>query len=154
MKKRIGINIILAFIICGLVNLVRLYVIIAILHNTRFFRGSYSDFLKDRFFSIFLITPLFFLIFVLLPYNWIILRYFEYKKKWLSLVQKPILLFLIILVGVLLVGTFENIWPPHWSGYLRYFIWFTLYSLLFAIPIHYLIDIPEQRKVEKRDKTH
>lgn len=153
MKRRIVINVVLAFVICSLANLIRPYIQIVILHDSRFYMGSYYDFIEGKLFSIFLIFPLIFLVFVLLPYNAIILLYVKYKKKWLPLIQKIILLFLIFIVELVILGTFfVNIWYPSWSVILGYLTRFISYSLLFAISIHYLVDVPERKKAEGLDK--
>ncbi|KQC01813.1 hypothetical protein AQF98_05460 [Pedobacter sp. Hv1] len=135
MKKRIIVNLVLAFILVPLIKLIWDYIRIEINKDYSAFSGSFLEYEKMIASSVFLVVPIFFIIFTLLPYNIIVLY-----KKVTSFFMKVLLFELILIIDFCLLGTFMNIWSyPYWKNiyYLAYFI---PYSFLFAGLIHWLVD--------------
>jgi len=137
MRKRIIVNILLAFIVIPIIKLVTDYINIEIKNDHTAFSGSFLEYETLIASTVFVITPLFFLIFVLLPYNIIILRTHIEKLNYL---KKVGIFLLVAIIITCLLGTFMNVWLyPYWKNiyYLAYFIPF---SFLFAGLIHFLVD--------------
>ncbi|MGM9476100.1 hypothetical protein ACS5PU_06710 [Pedobacter sp. GSP4] len=133
MKRRIISNIVLAFIIVPIIKLIFDY--IKIKDGSSFFLGSFIEYEKLMALTTFLILPLGFAIFILLPYNLIITR-----RKKSNLISKIILFELIIIICICIIGTFHNIWmSPYWKN-IYYLIGSSIYSCLFATAIHFFVD--------------
>lgn len=135
MKNRIIVNLVLAFVLLPAIKLIWEYIRIEINKDYSAFSGSFLEYEKMIASSVFLVAPIFFLIFTLLPYNTILLY-----KKVTNLFIKILLFELILIIDFCLLGTFINIWSyPYWKNiyYLAYFI---PYSFLFAGLIHWLVD--------------
>lgn len=141
MKKRIFVNIFLAFVLETLIKLIRDYIKIEILNDHSNYSGGWTEYIKLEPMITFFISPLIFGMFVLLPYNLIILKK-DVKK--ISLIKK-IVYFLIVLVAALFVlGTFLNVWfYPYWRN-IYYLVYFIPYSILFASIIHFWVDKKEE----------
>lgn len=140
MKSRIIINLILAFILLPIIKLIHDYISIEINKNYSQFSGSFLEYEKIIALTVFVIIPIIFLIFVLLPYNIIIL------KKKLALLNKVILFFAIVIINFCLLGTFMNIWVyPYWRN-LNYLFYLIPYSFLFAGLIHLSVDTKAVRE--------
>ncbi len=136
MRKRVIVNIVIAFVILPLAYLTKIYLEREVFANT-YSQSSFSEWLSHFAMLTFFWIPLIFILFVLLPYNYIILNNSFFK---VSLLRKCIV-FLAILVALFsLVGSFANIW--------FYPLWMNLYTLLvlsviaaiFASMIHFLVD--------------
>lgn len=135
MKRRTIANLILAFVIVPIIKLILDYIAIGIKTNNSIFSGSFLEYEKLMALTTFLIIPLGFLIFILLPYNIVIM-----KRKQLTLFYKIILFEFILIVFICIVGSFYNIWMfPYWKN-IYYLIGSTIYSCLFATIIHLFVD--------------
>ena len=141
MTRRIITNLILAFALNSLIISIRHYVSIEILKDNSFFTGSWIDYASAYFVQIFLITPAVFLVFILLPYNLIIVKA---NPKVLSLFKKSVVFLLLLIVAMCLIGSFINIWRiPYWKN--LYILAFLVpYSLIFPAILHYLVDTKEK----------
>jgi len=136
MRRRVIVNIVIAFVILPLAYLTKVYLEREVFTNT-YSQSSFSEWLAHFAMLTFFWIPVIFTVFVLLPYNYIILNNSFLK---VSLLRKC-LIFLAILVALFsLVGSFANIW--------FYPIWKNLYTLMvmaviaaiFASMIHFLVD--------------
>ena len=117
MKRRIITNLLLAFIIIPLLVNARDYYFIAILHNHSFFSGDFWVYFHLEWILKDLALPLFWLIFILLPYNIILLN--KQKKQLLTFYKKVLLFELVFAVVWCLLGTFMNVWiSPYWKNLL------------------------------------
>ena len=137
MKKRILINLLLAFALEPTIQLTRDYVKMEILDDHSSFSGSRTEYIGLQPIMTFLISPFIFLIGVLFPYNVLLLHF----NKGISNYVTKAGLFLLVLTSLLCIaGTVMNVWLfPIWKNayYLCYFI---PYSFLFAGLIHWLVD--------------
>ena len=136
--KRIITNLILAFIFFPVPKLISDYITIAIKNDNSVYSGSFIEYEKLIFTTTFLLAPIFFLIFVLLPYNLIVIRY---KPR---LIVKMCLFEFILIIVFCLLGTFINVWSyPYWKN-IYYLLCFIPYSIVFAGVLHFLIDKKEK----------
>ncbi|KQC01348.1 hypothetical protein AQF98_06440 [Pedobacter sp. Hv1] len=137
MKKRIIINIILAFVLETLIQLMRDYVKFEILNDHSSFSGSWLEYIQLDVTMRIIINPLIFLILILLPYNLILLKIGPQKFNYL---RKTCIFLSVMVIMICMVGCFVNVrFYPYWKNiyYLAYFI---PYSFLFAGLIHWLVD--------------
>lgn len=132
------INFILAFILFPIPKLISDYINIEIKNDNSIYTGSFFEYEKLIFTTTFLLAPMFLLIFVLLPYNLIIIKYRP------RIFVKMLVFEIILIVVFCLLGTFINVWSyPYWKN-IYYLFYFIPYSLLFASFIHFLVDKKEQ----------
>lgn len=137
MKERILVNLFIAFIIFPMYPLLKSFIEMDVLNNSKQFSGSFSSYIMANW-EVILMMPVLSLIFILLPYN---LLLFHLSKSYrLSLLQK-ILLFLGILVALtILFGTIVNLWmTPLWKNVL-YIIAFSPLSVISASLIQRFAD--------------
>ncbi|SIS80106.1 hypothetical protein [Belliella pelovolcani] len=88
----------------------------------------------------------FYLILVLLPFNIVI----KSKNKYLKFViWKKILILIILQLSIIcFTGLFSNIWAhPIWKN-LWFIVFFIPPSIIFATAIHFLVDLPDIRKLD------
>ena len=125
MRRRIFVNLIIAFILLPTWKLARDYVRIEIKHDYSAYSGSFLQYEKMIASTVFIIAPIFFLLFVLLPYNIVVINLCA--KKQTSLLKKILLFELILIIVFCLVGTFMNIWRnPFWENIYYVFLLFSL----------------------------
>lgn len=137
MKKRILLNIILAFILATIIQIARDFVKMEILEDHSSFSGTWWEYVKLQPIVTFLFLPLIFLVFVLVPYN-IILVKFELKS--LNYFKKAFIFLIVMTTALCIAGTFANVWMyPYWKN-VYYLFYFVPYSFLFAGLIHLLAD--------------
>jgi hypothetical protein len=137
MNKRTIVNILLAFIIVPVIKLVTDYINIEIRNDHTAFSGTFFEYETLIASTVFVITPLFFLLFVLLPYNIIILKIGIEK---LSYLKKVSIFLLVTIIVICLLGTFMNVWLyPYWKN-VYYLVYLIPCSFLFAGLIHFLVD--------------
>ena len=139
-RKRIIVNVLIAFIIVPIMAMIFDYFNLK-KYGDKLFVGTYFEYEKiNAPYQFFGISPLF-LLFILLPYNYFIL------KKDRSLFSKILILELIFLAAICLAGSFFNIWTfPYWTN-LAYVAKTLPLSCLFAAIIHFAVD-----RYEKWDK--
>lgn len=138
MMKRIITNLILAFIFFPVPKLISDYITIAIKNDNSVYSGSFIEYEKLIFSTTFLLAPMFFLIFVLLPYNIVVIKY---KPR---LVIKMCLFEFILIIVFCMLGTFINVWSyPYWKN-IYYLFYFIPYSIVFASVLHFLVDKKEK----------
>ena len=127
----------LAFFLETLIQLARDYINIELLNDHSGFSGSWLEYIESDYTMTFLISPMVFLVLILLPYNLIILQIGLNRLRYLHKVG----IFLSTMIIVFcLIGTFENVWLfPVWNN-LYYLIYFIPYSVLFSGLIHYFVD--------------
>jgi hypothetical protein len=136
--KRIITNLILAFIFFPVPKLISDYITIAIKNDNSVYSGSFIEYEKLIFSTTFLLAPMFFLIFVLLPYNIVVIKY---KPR---LVIKMCLFEFILIIVFCMLGTFINVWSyPYWKN-IYYLFYFIPYSIVFASVLHFLVDKKEK----------
>ena len=136
--KRIITNLILAFIFFSIPKLISDYISIDIKNDNSIYSGSFIEYEKLIFTTTFLLAPMFFLIFVLLPYNLVVIKY---KPR---LIVKICLFEFILIIVFCLLGTFINVWSyPYWKN-IYYLFYFIPYSILFASIIHFGVDKKEE----------
>jgi len=135
MTKRLIINVLLAYILLTLIILIRDYIQIDIIHDNSVFSGTFLEYITGDLIMITLIIPTMFSIFVLVPYNILIL-----KIKGLRLIYKILLFEVILIFMFCLMGTFTNVWStPYWLN-IKYFICFLPISAIFSSIIHIAVD--------------
>jgi len=141
MKRRIITNILLAYILLPVIISVRDYIKIDILHDEKVFHGSFISYVSAQLSMLFLHIPTIFLVFILLPYNAILIR----AKKDFTLLQKIVIFELVCIVVFSSAGTFTNVWRyPYWENVYTIF-YFLPVSILFAGLIHLIADGKVQR---------
>lgn len=144
MKRRIICNILLAFVLLPLIKLAFTFTKMEINGDYSAYSGSFYSYLKIIALTVFFTAPILFSVFVLLPYNAIII-----KKINLNFIYKIFLFEAILIVDLCILGTFMNLWYfPYWKNvyYLAYFI---PYSLLFTGLIHVFVDRREIKTIPK-----
>ncbi len=138
MMKRIITNLILAFIFLPIPKLISDYISIDIKNDNSIYSGSFIEYEKLIFTTTFFLAPMFFLIFVLLPYNLVVIKY---KQR---LIVKMCLFEFILIIVFFLLGTFINVWSfPYWKN-IYYLFYFIPYSIVFASIIHFWVDKKEE----------
>jgi len=138
MKRRVFTNLLLAFIIIPLLVNARDYYFIAILNDNSFFSGDFWVYFRLEWILKDLALPLFWLIFILLPYNIILPN--KQKKQQLPFYKKVLLFELVLAVVWCLLGTFMNVWiSPYWKNLLILLIFLPL-SFIFSGFIHFFVD--------------
>jgi hypothetical protein len=143
MNKRTIVNILLAFIIVPIIKLVTDYINIEIKNDHTAFSGSFLEYETLIASTVFVITPLFFLLFVLLPYNMVILKI---GLERLNYLKKVCIFLLVCIIVICLLGTFMNVWfYPYWKN-VYYLIYLIPCSFLFAGMIHVFADNEDQIK--------
>ena len=148
MKRRIAVNTLLSFILLPLFITARDYYIIVMLRDHSYFYGNFWDYFRAGIFNIFLFTPLFWLIFVMMPYNLILLR--KLQKRPVRFYEKVLYFEAILLVIWCLLGTFINLWTyPYWKN-LDVVLFCIPPSLIFSGLIHILVDRREINPTENR----
>ncbi|WP_316801409.1 hypothetical protein [Pedobacter frigidisoli] len=133
MKRRIVTNLILAFIVLPVIKMLFDYIKLE-RYGSKMFGGTFLEYEKAYAPYVFFgIAPLF-LIFVLLPYNYFVL------KGRISVLKKIVLCEVIVIVNICLVGSFYNIWTyPYWEN-ISYVIKTFPLSCIVAITIHFAVD--------------
>lgn len=141
MLKRIIINTLLSLILISFIFLLNAFIKINYTHQNTFYNRTFSGYIEQSTYLIFILSPSVFLICVLLPYNLIVLNLSESKK--LTLLQKIDIFQLVMIVMFCVAGTSVNVWSsPYWTNLLN-IVCFLPVSIAFATLIHYLIDKPE-----------
>lgn len=148
MIRRIFVNLLLTYLFIPLVLIGNMYHLFEYRGGVNYYPGDFESYLLDMSIGpIFIISTLY-LVFLFI-HNAIILHYRE-KDKELSLVKKIGVLWAIHLAFVLFIGSFSNIWGnPVWSNWV-YLPMTLIPSVVFASAIHFLVDLPELRKLEKK----
>lgn len=138
MNKRLFANVIIAYILFPSIICLKNFYQIEILHDKTVFSGTFLDYTKGSLSMLFFLMPTLFALFILLPYNLVVLNW--NRKTGLNMFKK-ILIFETVLVLVwCLFGTFSNVWMyPYWKN-LLYIAYFIPPSILFASLIHFWID--------------
>ncbi|RDC56457.1 hypothetical protein DU508_12760 [Pedobacter chinensis] len=135
MKRRILLNIILAYMILPFIIMIRDYIQIDLQHDQAKYAGTFIEYVKSNILMLVFILPTLFLIFILTPYNSIIL-WLNVKRIW----SKILYFELVLIVVFCLCGTFMNVWIyPYWKN-VYYLFYFLPISLAFATPLHFLAD--------------
>ena len=139
MKNRIILNLILAFTIIPAFSSVRDYIRLEILHDHSMYAGTFQEYYQLQTVCMtFLITPIVYLILVLLPYNFALI--YSGKTRRLNLFNKILLLNSSFVIGWCILGTFMNIWlSPPWRN-LKFLLYVFPVSVLFASLIHFFVD--------------
>jgi len=133
----------LAFILETFIQLGRDYIKIEVLNDHSSYSGTWIEYISLQPINTFLISPLIFLIGILIPYNIIIIYFGLIKSKYIIKVG---LLLLIMIIVLCLLGTFMNVWFfPLWKN-IYYIFYFIPYSFLFAGLIHWLVDRKEVKE--------
>ena len=143
MERRITINILLSFVLVPIIMAARDYYFIVILKDHTFFYGTFWEYETSELLIRLVITPLFWLIFFMLPYNLIILK--KEKKRRLRFYEKVLYFELLLMIAWFLLGVIENLWShPFWKN-LNAVLYFIPPSLLFAGLVHLFVDRKEAR---------
>lgn len=137
MRNRLLVNTLLAFILIPLIIGLRDYIQIDILHDDTKYSGTFLSYLTFSYIFYLLIAPLF-LFFVLLPYNYIILKISNLKK--LTLIFKILLFQLILTATFLILGTYSGLMGFSIWKIIIYVLYLIPLSILFSSLIHYLVD--------------
>lgn len=142
MKRRIVVNVILAFIILPVIKMAFDYYYLKE-NGSRMFSGTFLEYEKLFAPYVFLGMSPSFLLLILWPYNYIIL------KKRRTLFVKILIFELIFIALICLIGTVSNIWTiPYWTN-LMYVAKTLPLSCLFASIIHFTVDRYERWESEK-----
>lgn len=135
MINRVLINIFLSFLIMPLLKLGMDFIKFEINGDHSMYSGSFLEYEKLIWTTVFLIAPLVFIIFVLLPYNMVLLKY-----RIRNLILKIVTFESIMLLEFFLAGLFINIWvSPVWKNFYAIF-YFLPISVIFASLIHFFVD--------------
>jgi hypothetical protein len=146
MIRRIIVNLLLTYFIIPLVIVGRTYYMFEFGEGVKYYPGDFESYILDRSIGPMFIVSTLYLIFLFI-HNAIILHYRE-KGKELSLVKKIGVLWAIHLAFVLFIGSFSNIWGnPIWSNWV-YLPMTLIPSVVFASAIHFLVDLPDIRKLD------
>ncbi|PZX46869.1 hypothetical protein [Algoriphagus chordae] len=151
MKRKIIVNLLMAFVLFPILKNFRMFFDVVILGNEMPYHlaMSYWVYMKIHIAENFLFLPMAYLILVLIPYNMILIRnpidsQLLYRKVWVKI---------LVLTGnhlllICLLGTFANIWAvPYWQNV--YYVGFALlYSIIPASIIHFAVDRREIRERE------
>ena len=142
MKKRIIINLLLAFLVLPIIKMVFDYIYLKE-NGPKMFDGTYLEYEKAYAPNLFFgISPVF-LLFILLPYNYFI------RKKQRPLLAKILIFELIFIAAICLAGSFYNIWTyPYWENVI-YIIKTLPLSCLFASVIHFAVDKNDEHFANK-----
>ncbi|KLT63881.1 hypothetical protein [Pedobacter sp. BMA] len=110
MKRRIFTNLALAFIALPGIKILFDYIKLE-RYGSKMFGGTFLEYEKAYApYLFFGIAPLF-LLFILLPYNYFIL------KGHIAVLKKILLCEVIVMINICLVGSFFNIWSyPYWEN--------------------------------------
>jgi hypothetical protein len=134
MKKRVIVNLVLAFILLPVIKLIWDYIQIEINQDYAAFSGSFLEYEKMIASTVFLVAPIFFVVFTLLPYNTVLLY-----KKVTNIFIKVLLFELILIIDFCVLGAFTNIWSyPYWKN-IYYLAYFMPFSFLFASLVHIFV---------------
>jgi len=140
-RRRIIVNVILAFLILPLIKMVFDYIYLKE-NGSRMFSGTFLEYEKLYAPYVFLGIAPAFLLLILWPYNYLIL------KKRRSLLVKILIFELIFIIFICLAGTVSNIWTfPFWKN-LIYVARTLPLSCLFASIIHFTVDRHEKLNSE------
>jgi|GEM_PF-1999036 len=132
--KRVFINIILAFSIAPISIILYNYYLFEIAGTGKqvVYSGTFLQYMAIISINIFLTLPLLLLMFVLLPYNLIMIR-----NKSLSYTQQVIICMAIMIADICIFGSFSNIWrTPYWKN-VYYLLYIAFYSIC-TVGIHRL----------------
>lgn len=152
MKRRVVVNILLAFVLLPILKNIRMFFDVVILGNEMPYHLAidYWRYMEIHIAQNFLFLPLAYLIIVLIPYNLILLKDpINPKLLFRSLWVKILFLTGNHILLICLLGTFANIWAvPYWQNV--YYVGFALlYSSIMATIIHFAVDKKEIREMEK-----
>lgn len=111
MLKRVIINLLLAFTILPLFTTVRDYLKLNVLNDHSSFSGTFSESLVLEPVLVFIIGPVIFAIFILLPYNMFLVRKNQFKG--MTLLQKVGIFELLMLGMLCIMGRFLTCGFPH-----------------------------------------
>jgi len=139
MKRRIWVNMLLAFIVLPLIVLIKDYIRMEIFDDHSGYTGTFWRYLEISFSEIFILIPFMFLFSVLLPYNIIVVFFFMRKRALNFFLKYCIFLTITALIIFVLSGSGLQAYPDAYD-YLNIFIALCLSSFLFAFLIHYLVD--------------
>lgn len=146
MIRRIIINLILTYLFIPLTIIGRTYYQFEYGEGIKYYRGDFESYLLNRSVGPILIISTLYLLFLFI-HNAIVLHYSE-KGGNFGLLKKIGILWLIHLMFLLLIGSFNNIWVnPLWSNWV-YLPITLLPSIIFATAIHILVDLPDIRKLK------
>ena len=144
MKRRITVNIFLAYIVFTGGFILRDYIQLDLLNDHTNYSGHALAYNKLMWLNRFIISPTVFLVVILLPYNITILRIMD--KRYISLFRKILVFELVFVIIYSLFGIFINVWTyPYWQNILLPLYFFPI-SALFASLIHFFADIRPMKK--------
>ena len=89
-------------------------------------------------------VPILFLLFILLPFQFIKDTYQKKGQKF-SFLKKTGLLTVIICALVIFIGTFSNIWKIPWYENFMYIVYITGFSLITETVLYFTVDIYNER---------
>lgn len=143
--KRVFVSLLVSFTVFPIYFLIRDFILLDILQDHSSFSGNFSEYVALDPLLRFLITPLVLLIFLLLPYNFILL-YLSRKGKLPRLFSKYLLFLGVeILVLIITATFFINAWIPNTEISISYFFMFLIFAICCVTPLHYLVDKKEQK---------
>ncbi len=98
-----------------------------------------SEFLYYLYGESYLIEYIFSLILFLIPFQ-LIKDFFYKKNNRLSLIKKTLILNLVLIICVIIIGIFSNIWfIPWWYNFI-YVIYSFFLSIIITVSSHFIID--------------
>ncbi|RZK17901.1 MAG: hypothetical protein EOO43_13035 [Flavobacterium sp.] len=146
MKKRILINVIIAFVVPTSFKVLRDYYNIAIRHDNTRFSGTFEEYIGLMSFYTFLIGPLVYLLLVLLPYNLLYL-----KLKWIkssSLIVRVVTCWILHLFEVTVIIFLSGSLPPFNLGTLRLIIALLAMSAIVVLILNWLVDKTNEQLIK------
>lgn len=149
MIRRVIVNLLLTYLFIPLVIVGRIYYMFEFGEGVEYYSGDFESYILDRSIGFIFTISTLYLVF-LLVHNAIILHYRE-KDKELTFVRKIGVLWLVHLIFIGLgVFIYQYIYlKPFWNN--LFYLPITLIpSIIFASAIHYLVDLPETKKLEKK----
>ena len=149
MKKRIAVNLFLAFGIIPFVKLTADYIRIVLFHDYSSFSGTFMEYETINAPILFFQAPIIVLIVILLPYNLIILSLG--KRHVLSLPQKTGIMMGVMVLALIMIGSFSNVWFYPYVKNLLYLVWFFFFALIFTYLIHVVADKDDPRMLHKTE---
>lgn len=148
MKRRIVVNLILAFVLLPILKNSPMFFDVVVLGNEMPYHLAmgYWRYMEMFRWENFLILPLVYLILVLVPYNLALLTNAIHPKFIYKNIYVKILIMTVShLLGICIVGSFANIWAyPLWKNVIYIGI-ALLYSVIMAPIIHFAVDRRETR---------